>query len=77
MSYSLDMLSDGCYEGAAILINKFDIRDEKILDELEQGVTSALIAKALIDIPFENVDFNFYKPCTSLFFRTFMIGQAR
>ncbi len=61
MSYSLDTLSDGCYEGTAILVNKFDIKDEKTLDEIEQGITSALIAKALIDIPFENVDFNFYK----------------
>ncbi len=28
---------------------------------MEQGITSALIAQAFVDIPFENVDFNFYK----------------
>ncbi len=61
MSYSLDSLSDGCYENTTVLINKFDIRDEKQLNALEQSITSVLIAKASIEIPFENVDFEFYK----------------
>ncbi len=54
MGYSLDSLSANCYDGTTVLINKFDIRDEKTLDEVEQGITSVLIAKALIGIPFEN-----------------------
>ncbi len=61
MGYSLDPLSDDCYEGTSVLVNKFDIRDGKQLDILEQGITSALIAKAFIEIPFESVDFEFYK----------------
>ena len=61
MAYSLDSLSDGCYENTSVLINKFDIRNEKQLNELEQSITSALIAKAFVEIPFENVDFDFYK----------------
>ncbi|MBQ7109111.1 MAG: Fic family protein [Clostridia bacterium] len=61
MAYSLDSISDGCYENTAVLINKFDIRDEKQLNALEQTITSVLIAKASIEIPFENVDFEFYK----------------
>ncbi len=61
MSYSLDPLSDGCYENSTVLINKFDIRDEKQLNVLEQSITSALIAKAQLEIPFEDVDFEFYK----------------
>ncbi len=61
MSYSLDPLQDDCYENSSVLINKFDIRDEKQLDIMEQSITSMLIAKAIIDIPFENVDFEFYK----------------
>ncbi len=61
MAYSLDPISDGCYENTSVLINKFDIRDEKVLNTLEQSITSALIAKALIEIPFKNVDFGFYK----------------
>lgn len=61
MSYSLNSLSDGCYEGTSVLINKFNIRDESQLDIIEQGITSALIAKAFIEIPFKNIDFDFYK----------------
>lgn len=61
MSYSLDSLSDGCYENTTVLMNKFDIRDENQLNALEQSITSVLIAKASIEIPFENVDFEFYK----------------
>lgn len=61
MSYSLDSLSDACYENTSVLINKFGIRNEEQLNTLEQSITSVLIAKASMDIPFENVDFDFYK----------------
>lgn len=61
MSYSMDPMHDGCYENSTVLINKFDIRDEKKLAIMEQGLTSIQITKALIEIPFENVDFEFYK----------------
>lgn len=61
MPYSLDSMQDGCYENSIVLINKFDIRNEKQLDAMEQSITSMLIAKASIEIPFENVDFDFYK----------------
>ncbi len=61
MAYSLDSISDGCYENTSVLINKFGIRDENQLNALEQSITSVLIAKASMDIPFENVDFEFYK----------------
>ena len=33
----------------------------KKLDIMERSITSMLIAKAMIEIPFENVDFEFYK----------------
>lgn len=59
--YSLDPLQDNCYENSTVLKNKFNIRDAKQLDIMEQSVTSMLIAKAAIEIPFENVDFAFYK----------------
>ena len=61
MPYSLDSLSDACYENTSVLINKFNIRNEEQLNALEQSITSVLIAKASMDIPFENVDFDFYK----------------
>ena len=32
MGYSMDPISDGCYEGNSVLINKFDIRDGNQLD---------------------------------------------
>lgn len=59
--YSLDPLQDDCYENSTVLKNKFNIRDAEQLDIMEQSVTSMLIAKAAIEIPFENVDFDFYK----------------
>lgn len=61
MGYSLEPISDGCYEGTSVLINKFDIRDGNQLDTIEQGITGALIAKASIEISFKNVDLNFYR----------------
>lgn len=61
MGYSMDPLKADCYKGSTILINKFDIRDEVQLDAVERSITSGLIAKAMMDIPFENVDFEFYK----------------
>ncbi len=61
MPYSLDSLSDACYENTSVLINKFDIRNEEKLNALEQSITSVLIAKASMDIPFESVHFDFYK----------------
>lgn len=61
MSYSLDPLHADCYENTTVLINKFDIKDEKQLDVMEQSISSMMIAKALIELPFENVDFEYYK----------------
>lgn len=61
MSYSLDPLQDDCYENSSILKNKFNLKDEEKLNAMEQSLTSMLIAQAYINIPFENVDFNFYK----------------
>ena len=61
MSYSLEPLADDCYENSSVLKNKFNIRDWKQLAAMEQSITSMLIAQAVINIPFENVDFDFYK----------------
>ena len=56
MGYSMDPLRTDCYENSTVLINKFDIRDEAQLDAVERSITSGLIAKAMIEMPFENVD---------------------
>jgi cell filamentation protein len=57
----MEVLQDDCYENSTVLINKFDIRDEETLKSMEQSITSMMIAQALIDFSFENVDFEFYK----------------
>ena len=41
MAYSLNPTSDSCYEGTTCLINKFGIKNEKRLSELEAQITFA------------------------------------
>lgn len=41
MAYSVDSISADCYEGTTCLINKFNIRDESKLAELEAMITLA------------------------------------
>lgn len=41
MSYSIDAITDGCYENTTCLINKFDIRDEDKLKKVEADITFA------------------------------------
>ena len=38
MAYSLDSLKDDCYPGTTVLINKLDIRNEKLLSKAEQTI---------------------------------------
>ena len=41
MEYSVDSISNNCYEGTTCLINKFNIQDEDKLAELEAMITLA------------------------------------
>lgn len=41
MSYSVTPLTDNCYEGTTCRINKYNIRDESKLKELETMITLA------------------------------------
>lgn len=41
MSYSIDAITDSCYENTTCLINKFDIHDENKLKEIEADITFA------------------------------------
>lgn len=41
MSYSLNPSSDNCYENTTCLVNKFDIKDEEKLAEVEAQITFA------------------------------------
>ena len=35
MGYSIDPISANCYSGTTVLINKFDVREEEKLNEVE------------------------------------------
>ncbi|SCX31825.1 cell filamentation protein [Ruminococcaceae bacterium P7] len=45
MAYSIDSISDDCYEGTTCLINKYNIRDESKLAELEAMITLAITSE--------------------------------
>ena len=61
MAYSLNPSSDSCYEGTTCLINKFGVKDEKRLSELEAQITFAK-AVLLEATPIEGAfDFEHFK----------------
>ena len=61
MGYSIDPISDNCYPGTSVLINKFDIRDEAKLNEVESVVVSARNAEWLNGTEVSTFDFAHYK----------------
>ena len=61
MGYSIDPISDNCYPGTSVLINKFDIRDEAKLNEVESVLVSARNAEWLSEPKTETFDFAHYK----------------
>lgn len=61
MGYSIDPISANCYPGTTILINKFDIRDEEKLNEIESVISSARYAEWLNDPQAAAFDFDHYK----------------
>ena len=61
MAYSIDPVSADCYPDTSVLINKFDIRDEGKLNEIEGVISSARSAEWLIAPQAETFDFDHYK----------------
>ena len=61
MGYSIDPVSANCYSGTTVLINKFDIREEEKLNEVEGVLTSARYAEWLSAPKVETYDFDHYK----------------
>lgn len=61
MSYSIEALTDNCYEGTSCLVNKFDIRDEKQLNIIESHITFAKISILQQNPIIGNFDFEHYK----------------
>lgn len=57
----MDPISADCYPGTAVLINKFDIRDEEKLKEVEGVLTSARYVEWLSAPKAEDFDFEHYK----------------
>lgn len=61
MGYSIEASSDSCYTNTTCLINKFDIKDERKLSEIEAEITfakAAVLESTPIDSP---LNFEFYK----------------
>ena len=75
--YSLNPLQDDCYDNSTVLKNKFYLHEAEIHDIMERSITSMLIAKAMIEIPFKNVDFEFYKNLHKYVLEIFMNGRVR
>ena len=61
MAYSIDPISANCYLDTTVLINKFDIRDEKKLNEVESVLSSARYAEWENAPKADSFDFEHYK----------------
>lgn len=76
MSYSIDAITDGCYENTTCLINKFDIRDEEKLKKVEADITFAK-ATILESNPIsDKFDLEHYKAIHRFLFEDIYVGQA-
>lgn len=61
MGYSIEASGDSCYPNTSCLINKFDIRDDKKLSEIEAEITFAKAAILESEPPRLPLDFEYYK----------------
>ena len=61
MSYSIDAITDNCYEGTSCLINLFNIRDEKQLGIVESHISLAKISMLQKNPLPGKFDFEHYK----------------
>ena len=68
MAYSIDPISADCYPGTSVLINKFDIRDEGKLNEVESVLSSARSAEWLNAPQTATFDFSHYKAINAFLF---------
>lgn len=56
MEYSLDSITEDCYEGTSCLINKLGIRDEEKLKEFEAAITFAKTSEYELQPRFDTFD---------------------
>ena len=61
MAYSLNSSTDNCYEGTTCLVNKFGIRDEAKLSEIEAQITFAKAVMLEESSVEGNFDFEHFK----------------
>lgn len=61
MGYSIDPIAANCYPDTTVLINKFDIRDEDKLNEVESVISSVRYAEWLTAPKVDTFDFEHYK----------------
>jgi len=61
MGYSIDPISANCYPDTTVLINKFDIRNEEKLNEVESVIASVRYAEWLNAPKVDSFDFEHYK----------------
>ena len=61
MGYSLNPSSFDCYEGTTCLINKLNIRDERVLSEIESQITFTKASMLEIEPIDGSFDFEHYK----------------
>jgi len=61
MGYSLDAISANCYPDTTVLINKFDIRNEEKLSEVESVLSSARYAEWISNPGCSTFDLTHYK----------------
>ena len=61
MGYSIDSLTADCYEGTTCLINKFGIKDDKLLSAIEGQITFAKGSELERNPIKGNFDFKLYK----------------
>ena len=61
MGYTIDPISANCYPGTTVLINKFDIKDEQKLNEIEGVISSTRYAEWESAPKADTFDFEHYK----------------
>lgn len=74
MSYSINSITDDCYEGTTCLVNKFGIKNEKQLSEIEADITFAKTSK-LEEIPLKGNIVDLY--CTLNILHPYREGNGR
>ena len=77
MNYSVDSLTDGCYPGTTVLINKFDLQSQEELDAVEGTLVPAKSALWAQNPQAETFDFAHYCALHRYLLRIFTLGPAQ